>query len=739
MKTAEMPRPTNSTAGRRLEGAPLVLARSPKITPAHLDDLSIVYMRQSSPQQMLKNRESTERQYNFAEQAVAFGWPRERVLTIDEDLGKSGRTAEGRSGFQRLIQEVTLGHVGMVLGLELSRFARSSKDWHAFFEMCAVFGTLIADQDGVYDANDPNDRLVLGMKGIMSEMELHIMRNRLDCGRRNKARRGELFYSVPRGYVLSPVGKPEFDSDEQARSVMHLVFEKFDELGTAHGLFFWLVQHGIRLPVRPRTGSNKGNLEWRRPSESSVIQLLHNPFYAGAYAHGRRPLDAKRNYSSGKPRPGKWLPMDQWEVLIRDHVPAYIPWEQFLRNQERLKQNQTRSDTRGAPRQGCALLPGLLVCGRCGYRMQVGYRSKNHPYYRCMHDHVTATEKTCFGLAANELDELVSGQVLRALEPAALELSAKAQADLRLERERLDKHWQQKLRRARYDVELAERRYQAVDPENRLVAGSLERRWEETLRQERELQEEHNRHAQQALSQLSAEDEACIASLATDIPALWNSAKTTNADRQAMMRCLVERVVVLVERKSELTEVTIRWAGGYESRHQLARPIRTYEQFSHRDLLMKRVVELREAGKTAAQTADVLNAEGFKPLNPRDTFSGNVVEDLLHKLGFRTERNDASLLASDEWWVRDLAVEVGMPWQTLREWATNGWAHGRQTNVEKLWIIWADKDEVQRLRKLRSARPRGILGYPSELTTSKRRSAADGVADAAYHGIHGQM
>lgn len=488
MKTAEMPRATSPIAGRCPEVAPLALSRSAKITPAHLAEIPIVYVRQSSPQQVLKNRESTERQYNFAEQAVAFGWPRDRVLTIDEDLGKSGRTVEGRSGFQRLVQEVTLGHVGMVLGLELSRLARSSKDWHAFFEMCGVFGTLIADEDGVYDANDPNDRLVLGMKGIMSEMELHVMRNRLDHGRRNKARRGELFYSVPRGYVLSPVGKPEFDPDEQARSVMQLVFEKFDELGSAHGLFFWLVQHGIRLPIRPRTGPNKGNLEWRRPSESSVIQLLHNPFYAGAYSHGRRPLDPKRNYSAGKPRQGKWLPMDQWEVLLRDHVPAYITWEQFLRNQERLKQNQTRSDTRGAPRQGCALLPGLLICGRCGYRMQVAYRTKNHPYYRCMHDHVTATDKTCFGLAANELDELVSGQVLRALEPAALELSVKAQTDLRLERERLDKHWQQKLRRARYDVELAERRYQAVDPENRLVAASLERRWEDTLRQERELQ-----------------------------------------------------------------------------------------------------------------------------------------------------------------------------------------------------------------------------------------------------------
>ncbi len=718
MRTAEKPQPKNLGVGRQ-EIVPLALSRSSKITPDHLGKLAIVYVRQSSLKQVMENRESTDRQYNFAEQAVVLGWPRDRVLTIDEDLGKSARTTEGRSGFQRLIREVTMEHVGLVLGLELSRLARSSKDWHAFFEMCAVFGTLIADEDGVYDGNDSNDRLVLGLKGIMSEMELHTMRNRLEHGRRNKARRGELFYSVPRGYVLSPQGKSEFDPDEQARSVMRLVFEKFEELGSAHALFFWLVQHEIRLPARPRTGPNKGNLEWRRPSESSLVQVLHNPIYAGAYAYGRRPLDSKRTYAAGTTHAQKWLPMEQWEVLIRDHVPAYISWEQFLRNQERLKQNQTRKDTCGTPRQGCALLPGLLTCGRCGRRLQVSYRSKNHPRYRCMYDHSMATETPCFGLAANELDELVSGLVLRALEPAALEFSIKAQTDLRLERERLDKNWQQKLRRARYDVELAERRYQAVDPENRLVAATLEQRWEETLRQERELQEGHNRFTQQTFSQLSAEDEKRIASLASDIPALWSSPQTTNMDRQAIVRCLVERVIVHVKQNSELAEITIHWVGGYESRHQLIRPVRTYDQLLHRDLLMKRIVDLRETGKTAAETAEVLNKEGFKPLNPRDRFKGFMIEDLLRKLGFRTERKDDSLLTAGEWWIRDLAKQIGMPWQTLHEWVANGWVHGRQTKIEKLWIIWADQDEVERLRKLRSAKPQGILGYPAELTSAK--------------------
>ncbi len=264
---------------------------------------------------------------------------------------------------------MTLNHVGIVLGLEMSRLARSSKDWHAFFEMCAIFGTLIVDEDGVYDGNDPNDRLLLGLKGIMSEMELHMMRNRLKHGQVNKARRGELFFSVPFGYVKLPNGSVELDPDAQAQAVVRLIFEKYDELGSIHAVFLWMIEHGVSLPIRVRNGARKGQLEWRRPSVPTLRQTLHHPFYAGAYAFGRRrPLEFKKGFAAGKGRKATWLPPEQWEVLIRDHLPAYITWDQYLKNQERMKQSQNRPDTPGTPRQGCALLPGLLVCGRCGTR-----------------------------------------------------------------------------------------------------------------------------------------------------------------------------------------------------------------------------------------------------------------------------------------------------------------------------------------------------------------------------------
>jgi DNA invertase Pin-like site-specific DNA recombinase len=721
MKTAERPRVTVPAEARVPESPPLTALPSIKIKTAHLEKLAIVYVRQSSPQQVLHHRESTARQYAFADQAVAYGWPRERVLTIDEDLGKSGRSTEGRDGFQRLVTEVTLGHVGMVLGLEMSRLARSSKDWHAFFEMCAVFGTLIADEDGVYDGNDTNDRLVLGLKGILSEMELHVMRNRLERGRDNKAQRGELFYSVPMGYLQLPNGKVEFDPDEQARSVVQLIFAKFDEVGSVRGIFRWLIQHGIALPIRPRRGVNKGRLDWRRPSISTLTQMLHHPMYAGAYAYGRRLKVRRRSVAKGQPRGGVWLPPEQWQVLIRDRLPAYITWDRYRKNLERLKQNQTRPDTRGTPRNGRALLAGLVVCGHCTWRMSVNYSTKDHPFYACHHHLHQAAEKVCFGLSAHVLDELVGGQVLRALEPAALELSLKARDDLRRERERLDKHWKQKLQRARYDVELAEHRYQAVDPNNRLVAATLERQWEEALRHERELQEEYERCGRQTLLQLSAEDEVRIVALATDMPALWSAAQTTNADRQAIVRCLVERVVVQVDPDSERTECTIHWVGGYESQHAFVRPVRTYAQLSAGDRLKKRLADLRDAGKTAEQTADILNAEGFKRINPRKPFNRDIVRKLLIKLGLRGERYDDALLRQGEWWLRDLAAKIGIAWQTLREWAVKGWVHSRRTEVEKLWIVWADNKELKRLRQLETAQHRGTLGYSPELTTPKRR------------------
>jgi DNA invertase Pin-like site-specific DNA recombinase len=720
MKTAE---PTPASLQPAPAPVPLALGRahSSKVQPAHLERLAVVYVRQSTPKQVLENRESTARQYAFADEAAALGWPRERIVTIDDDLGKSGRTAEGRSGFQRLVTEVTLNHVGLVLGLEMSRLARSSKDWHAFFEMCAIFGTLIADEDGVYDGHDPNDRLLLGLKGIMSEMELHIMRNRLERGRDNKARRGELFHGVPMGYVLLPSEELDFDPDEQARAVVQRVFDKFAELGSIYGVFYWLLKNAIQLPIRARTGAQKGQLDWRRPSIPTLAQMLRHPIYAGAYAYGRRPADPKRQFA---PKQGyrPWVPMEQWRVLIKDHHPAYITWEQYLKNRERIKQNQNRPGAPGVPRQGAALLPGVLVCGNCGRHMQASYHRESRPHYACGRYWVEGTEPRCYGLAGTVLDDLVAQQVLRALEPAAVELSLKAHADIERERKRLDQHWQQRLQRVRYEVELAERRYQAVDPGNRLVAASLEKRWEEALAEQRHVQEEYDRFARETPCALTETERARIAALAADIPALWQASETTNADRKQIIRCLVEQVVVDVRCDREVVGVMIHWIGGYQSQHELIRPVATYAQLRDFEPLMNRVKELREAGQTAPQIAEALNAEGFYPPKRRGAFTTPVVHQLLKRRGLiGNERSHNELLGRNEWWLTDLARELKMSHLKLRDWASRGWVHSRQTPVQGYWILWADQGEVRRLRKLLAQSRRGVNTYSSELRTPKKR------------------
>jgi DNA invertase Pin-like site-specific DNA recombinase len=718
MKTAKpsaatMPAPTPPNGS-------LCRTSSSKILPGHLERLAIVYVRQSSQTQVMEHRESTARQYAFADQAVAFGWPRERVLIIDEDLGKSGRTAEGRSGFQRLNTEVTLNHVGMVLGLEMSRLARSSKDWHAFFEMCALFGTLIADQDGVYDGNDPNDRLLLGLKGIMSEMELHIMQNRLERGRDHKAQRGELFFSVPMGYVILPTGEVDFDPDEQAQEVMRLIFDKFDELGTLYGLFHWLIRNDIKLPIRPQSGAKKEQLDWRRPSICTLANVLAHPIYAGAYSFGRQSADPKRKFSPTKYRPR--VPMEQWKVLHKDRLPAYITWERYLHNRERIKQNRNRFDCQGAPRSGVALLSGLLICGNCGRRMRTLYHAHGKAQYDCNHRQLTGREPRCPGLAACPLDGLIAQQVLRALEPAAVELSMQVHADVEQERKRLEKHWQQRCQRARYDAQLAERRYQAVDPENRLVAGTLEKRWEELLAQEKQLQEEYDRFLRQTPVNLSPEERARITALTSDIPTLWNAPGTSNVDRKQIVRCLVERVTVHVRSDSEFAGVTIHWAGGYENQHEIVRPVRRYEQLRDLEPLLDRAEQLRASGQTIRQIAEQLNAEGFHTPTGRGRIKVPMVNQLLQRRGVITnERAHDELLGRHEWWLSDLADELKTTRHKLQAWVNWGWVHGRKTPAQGCWILWADKGELRRLRELIAKSQPGKNRQASTLKTPKKK------------------
>src|SRR5262245_14090495 len=502
--------------------------RSSKIQGCHLERWAIVYVRQSTPQQIHEHRESRERQYALADHAVTLGWPKERVEVMDEDQGHSGKSAEDRSGFHRLLAEVTMSHVGLVLGLEMSRLARSNKDWHHLLEVGAVFGSLLADQDGVYDPRDTNDRLLLGLKGTMSEFELVTMRNRLERGKLNKAERGELFLNVRAGYVKLPTGEVVQDPDEQVRAVVALVFDKFQELGSLYGLFHYLIRNNIRLGGRAHRGPHRGQVEWRRPSIPVLWEMLHHPIYAGAYAYGWLPPNRRPPGPGGEAAIAR-EPAEEWKVLKRDHLPAYISWDRYLANRRRLRENRSRPESAGTARRGAALLPGLVVCGHCGLRLRTYYQFTGQAYYSCARHLARGTERTCSGTKASPVDDLVAAQVLRALEPAALELSLQATQDIQKERERLDRHWRQRLERARYETERARRQYDAVEPENRLVARTLERRWEKALRQQRQLEEEYDRFAGEQPAGLTEAEQARIRSLSADLPGLWQASGTTVA------------------------------------------------------------------------------------------------------------------------------------------------------------------------------------------------------------------
>jgi DNA invertase Pin-like site-specific DNA recombinase len=685
--------------------------------------LAVVYVRQSSPQQVIENHESRERQYALADHAAALGWARDRIMVIDEDQGQSGRSAEHRPGFQRLLAEVAMGHVGLVLGLEMSRLSRSSRDWHHLLEVCALFGTLLADHDGVYDANDSNDRLLLGLKGTIGEYELVTMRNRLERGRLHKAERGALFTSVPSGYIRSPSGEVELDPDEQVRSVVRLIFDKFDELGSHWGVFRYLLNNGIRLGIRAHRGPGRGRLEWRRPAHTTVGQILHHPIYAGAYAYGRCPVVPERD-ASGRGRAGERRePMAEWKVLLRDRLPAYITWDRYLSNQRRLQQNRQTPGSPGTARDGAALLTGLLVCGTCGQRLRASYRARRKARYACTRHLYEGIEPACRGLNAAGVDDLVARQVLRALEPASLELSLRAIEDVRRERERLRLHWGQRLERARYEAHRAERQYQAVEPEDRLVARTLERRWEEALRECGRLEEEYDRFLREQPPQLSEGERGRILALSSDIPALWDAPGTTPAHRKEVIRLLVERVVAHVQDDSEHVEIELHWRGGFTSRHALVRPVRQYAQLRDYNLLIDKICAWHREGRTSAQIAAGLNREGFRTPMGRGDYTPELVRKLRSSRVPVAQGAGAGLLGPDERWLPDLARELRVRAAKLRAWAERGWVNGRKIPLLGKWVVWSDDRERARLRTLGACSNRGVVKHPVALITPGPRDA----------------
>ena len=695
---------------------------STKVGSVHTARLAIVYVRQSTQKQVLENSESTARQYALVDRAKALGWSGDHIEVIDDDLGQSGASSSQRSGFQRLLSEVSSDGVGLVLGLEMSRLARSCKDWHALLELCAIYDTLLADSDGTYAPGNHNDRLLLGLKGTMSEAELHVMRSRMYEGLCNKAARGEVLNHPPIGYVRTPNGDFMIDPDAQVQATVQSVFERFGRWGSISGLLKSLVSDQIRIPVRPHFGPNRGDLEWREPNRATLLNLLHHPIYAGAYRWGHRDVDRKKKIP-GRRGTGRTLRShEDCRVLIRDRFEAYIDWRQFEQNQQTLRDNSTKGRFQAAPGRGTSLLAGLLQCGRCGRGMSVGY-SARRLRYSCQRGAIDYGEPTCQSLSGNDLDDDVARLLLEALQPASLALSLQAGTDIRHERKRAAEDWEHRLKRSAYECERAHRQYAAVEPEHRLVATDLERRWNDALVKHERLQLEHRRFEQSRPRELTPEQKQQIERLAHDIPTLWHNAQTTPEDRQTIARILLERVVVTVEGDSEVVDVEVRFAGGFASRMTHRRPVQTYDQRSDFPEMMQRIEQLKSEGRTAAAIAAQLNTDGYVPAKRAKQFSGAMVNKFLQRKRTRARESvvpqqDRSSLKQHEWWLSELAAELRMPVETLHRWRRVGWVNSRKvTEAGGKWALFADATELSRLRELRAYRRGwGETTTPSRLT-----------------------
>jgi DNA invertase Pin-like site-specific DNA recombinase len=643
-----------------MPGASSSSERASKISARHLQRTAYVYVRQSTPQQVQRNPEGRGNQEALARRAVNLGWSPGRVRVIDSDLGLSGKSANGREGFRELTSEVSLGHVGIVLCYEASRLARNNADWYALLDLCTLRGTLIADADGVYDPTGYNDRLLLGLRGMMSEAELHILRLRLDAGKARQIEKGTYRQGLPTGLVRLDDGRVVKHPDLHVQKAIDLVFERFASLGTISKVLKSLLEDGATLPRFRYGGPHHGELLWLRPTTTSIHGFLSNPAYAGAFVYGRR-ATVREGVKDSPNRTTK--PMEEWTAIHRDVYPAYISWEQFLANRERLRQNGYRltENTRGAPRSGPALLAGLAVCGHCGRRMSVVYGgSKGQGGYVCTALPSTHGARSCLYVPRVNTDRAVVEAFFAAIRPSELDLLEEALQAQSADRERLLQHHRDNVKAARYEARLAQKRYRSVDPENRLVAGELEKGWEVALRALAEAEEAAERFERERPQlELDSTLRAQLADLGRRLPELWYSGRLSVEHKKELLRSLIRRTV-LSRPQTDSTEIRIVWISGAVSTLSVRQPIRRSRDLSDYEEMVERILALVAEGYTDAKIACSLTEEGFRAARSKEGIPRGFVADVRRQHGissvFQTLRGREKL--EGRWTVRGLAKEL---------------------------------------------------------------------------------
>lgn len=671
---------------------------NPKVQDHHRQRPAYVYVRQSTLGQLRHHQESTERQYALKDRALAMEWQPNQIQILDRDLGRSGAQATDRDDFKTLVADVSMGRVGAVFALEASRLARSNLDWHRLIEICALSKTLVIDEDGCYDPAEFNDALLLGLKATIAQAELHFIRARLQGGKLNKAKKGELRFPLPVGFRCDNENRIVIDPDEEVAGAVRLVFKTFREGGSAYAVVQHFAHNDLRFPKRAYGGAWDGRLIWGRLTHSRVLGVLKNPVYAGVYTFGRYQSSKKISADGEVRTETKPVPMDKWHVVLQDHHPSFISWNEFQRNRELLAKNRTNGEETlltGAAREGLALLQGLLLCARCGRRLSIRYKGNGgiYPMYECNHLRRDGQLTTsCIGVRCDLLDSRITERVLELLRPAQIELAAEALRQVEKRDESVLRQWQMRVERAEYEAQLAQRRYEEVDPSNRLVAGTLEKRWNDALVAVEELRARYSEQQSKEAMALTAEQRARVVSLARDFPRLWKASSTKAKDRKRMLRLLIKDITVERGAERKLVLLHVRWQGGACEDLEVNLPPRACDQVRYPEEVVQRVRDLARSVDDH-EIAEALNREGRRP-SKSPTFTASVIKWIRYEY----EIPAPQLKASGELTVDDVVARFHVSRHVVYYWIERGVLDTRRHNERSPYWIKLSPAKEKELR-----------------------------------------
>lgn len=689
-----------------------------KIQPYHLSRQAYVYLRQSTMGQVRFNQESTQRQYALQEKAQQMGWTQSIIRILDGDLGMSGTQSNNRGDFKTLVADVSMGKVGAVFALEASRLSRSCTDWHRLLELCAMTNTLIIDEDGCYNPSDFNDQLILGLKATMCQAELHFIRARLQGGKINKAKKGELKFPLPVGFCYDEKNRIRLDSDEQVRNVVKLIFKVFKETGSAYGVAHYFGKNRIQFPKRAYGGIWKGKLFWGPLNHSRVLAVLKNPSYAGVYVYGRYTYQKKLTSEGQLQMSSIVLPMEAWPIMIKDHHEGYITWEDYLDNQIIIKQNQTNEEENMLPlaaREGLALLQGLLICGFCGHRLSIRYKGNGgiYPQYECNWKKREGIDhKSCFSVHATPLDQAVSQKVLSAITPVQIEIAIKAFEELEQRNQSLEKQWLMKIERAEYESQLAQRRYEEVDPSNRLVAATLEKDWNDTLVILQEIRSQFTEYQKKTALVATKKQKESILALAQDFPRLWNAPSTSSKDHKRILRLLIKDITVERLNKENKAILHIRWQGGSLENLEVLIPQKTSDKWRHSPEIIDRVRKLALT-MTDKQIVEKFNQEGLKT-NKGNSFTLPSID----WIRFKHKIPSPVLQRLGELSINQVAEKFNVSHHVIRYWIDRNMINARRIGP-KLWILIDPVKEVELKNRVEHSTKIAISRSKSQIETAR--------------------